>query len=585
MIGKPKIEFTFSRKYLILFVALAFLGSAFIAGCSHISALRKITPEANSFLALRYPASPPTLSDKVEQRIPLIDGYDEENYELYYSKKDFYRLKNWKWNPAGNLKIELEDGYLLIGYTPRGATAAVILPKGKLLLFEKESTNWEKISAANLYMRFPADELGNIFSGAFIENSEDSEQFSQAAKVVKYKIWNWFCSSAGKGTWKVFIPESGNYSIDIDTPEVKRLSSRIKNNKAQDPFSFLKSGKKTPLGIFPLRALGSPSLLEIKIQPSQAKENFELVWDNFDRTYPSFVRKGIDWNAIKKQYEPRVSQATTVGEFLDIIKEMLSQLKDSHVRINTPEGQLDTYDTYNPEVDYSNYNFKALRKYMKSIEQVGNSILVGQTDDNLAYAAFTSWNPSVGEDVEKLKESLPDIINSRGMIVDVRANYGGNETLAKGIAALFTDEPIVYARSQFRNGPLHTDLTKPSDRILEPNKERIYYSKPVVLLIGQECASSNESFISAMNQLPQVTLVGDRTAGSSGNPTFVELNLPVKVSVSIPQWIDLLPDGTPLEKEGIKPDVFVNVSKEDFSGDNDPVLKRGVELLTNKLEE
>ena len=82
-----------------------------------------------------------------------------------------------------------------------------------------------------------------------------------------------------------------------------------------------------------------------------------------------------------------------------------------------------------------------------------------------------------------------------------------------------------------------------------------------------------------MNEIPQVTLMGYRTAGLSGNPTFVELNLPAKISISIPQWIDLLPDGTPLEKEGIKPDVFIKASQEDFTGDNDPVLEQAINLM------
>lgn len=565
------------RKQLTLIVVLGIISALFLQGCSHISAVREKTPDINSYLTSRYPASPPPLREKAEQIISLIDGYNYENYELSYSQKDFYQLKNWIWQPGENLKIELDDGYLLIGYTPRGATAAVILPKGKLYVFEKEPTGWKKISAVSLYMRFHTDELGTIFSKAVMESSADSEQFSQAVKVVKYKIWNWCCSSAGKGTWNVFIPKPANYSIDIDTPQGKRFSCWVKDNKAQDPFSFLKSGEKSPLGLFPLGALSAPSLFDIKIDPSQAKENFELVWSNFDQIYPSFARKGIDWLTLEEHYTSQAEKAATVGEFLDIIQEMLSQLKDDHIRINTQEGSRDTYE----EETFWNYNFKALRKYMESIEQIGNTILLGQTSDNLAYIAFTSWNTGVENDIEEFKKLFPNIMNSRGMIVDVRANPGGNEPLAREVAALFTDKPIVYARSQFRNGSLHTDLTEPYDRVLKPNEEGIYYSKPVVLLIGQGCASSNESFISAMNELPQVTLVGDRTAGSSGNPTFVELNLPVKVSISIPQWIDLLPNGTPLEKEGIKPDVFVKTSKEDFSRDNDPVLKKGLELLRN----
>jgi hypothetical protein len=54
--------------------------------------------------------------------------------------------------------------------------------------------------------------------------------------------------------------------------------------------------------------------------------------------------------------------------------------------------------------------------------------------------------------------------------------------------------------------------------------------------------SSNESFIAMMSGSRNVTIMGDRTCGSSGNPKIVKL--PLDMTVSVPRWIDYLPDGT-----------------------------------------
>jgi C-terminal processing protease CtpA/Prc len=93
----------------------------------------------------------------------------------------------------------------------------------------------------------------------------------------------------------------------------------------------------------------------------------------------------------------------------------------------------------------------------------------------------------------------------------------------------------------------------------------------VLLLIGRRCASSNESFIAAMGQLPNVTLVGDRTAGSTGNPgTFP---LADGWSYTVSRWIEYTVDNHPIEDIGISPDVFVTAGAGDFGVGRDPVLE------------
>src|SRR6185312_11321432 len=108
------------------------------------------------------------------------------------------------------------------------------------------------------------------------------------------------------------------------------------------------------------------------------------------------------------------------------------------------------------------------------------------------------------------------------------------------------------AYDQIRNGPSHTNLTAQIERELGPLGPW-RYDRPVVLLIGQKCMSSCESFVGMMTGDPQVTTMGDHTAGSSGNPDIV--HLPLDLTVSVPQWIDYLPDGTVLDEHGFQPQI------------------------------
>jgi C-terminal processing protease CtpA/Prc len=78
-------------------------------------------------------------------------------------------------------------------------------------------------------------------------------------------------------------------------------------------------------------------------------------------------------------------------------------------------------------------------------------------------------------------------------------------------------------------------------------------------------------------QCPQVTTMGDRTAGSSANPRFVETK--GKIKVRLPRWDDRTPRQEVIEGKGIAPKVVVDAKESEFTDANDPVVKRALELL------
>jgi C-terminal processing protease CtpA/Prc len=89
--------------------------------------------------------------------------------------------------------------------------------------------------------------------------------------------------------------------------------------------------------------------------------------------------------------------------------------------------------------------------------------------------------------------------------------------------------------------------------------------------------SSAESLLLMFDQCPQATRLGATTAGSSGNPQIIDTGIGVRVS--LPRWIDLKPDQTPLEGAGVQPDAPVDVTPEQFERGEDPVLDAAFERL------
>jgi hypothetical protein len=199
------------------------------------------------------------------------------------------------------------------------------------------------------------------------------------------------------------------------------------------------------------------------------------------------------------------------------------------------------------------------------------------TTNHIGFIAIRGWDsPGIPAQCAKALEQMRD---TRGLIVDVRLNGGGGEPLAGQFAARFLQKEFVYAYSRFRNGTAHTNLTDKEDRTLAP-KGPWRYDRPVVLLIGQKCMSSDESFVGMMTGDPQVTTMGDHTCGSSGNPEMV--NLPLDMTVSVPQWIDYLPDGTPLDERGFRPQVPFQPGPGAFEGERDDLLTAALARLSQE---
>ena len=197
------------------------------------------------------------------------------------------------------------------------------------------------------------------------------------------------------------------------------------------------------------------------------------------------------------------------------------------------------------------------------------------TTNKVGYLAIYNWGDR--QVVEQCYEALDAMLGTRAMIVDVRLNGGGSEDLAEEVAGRFLPADFVYAYSQFRSGPGHAELTRKIERIINP-RGPWRYNRPVLLLIGQKCMSSNESFVAMMSGAPQVTTMGDHTCGSSGNPRM--LDLPMEVTVSVPRWIDYLPDGTPLDERGFQPQVQFKPPPGAFAGNSDELVEAALERVS-----
>ena len=307
---------------------------------------------------------------------------------------------------------------------------------------------------------------------------------------------------------------------------------------------------------------------------------FEEYWYKFDRLYPYFEYKHVDWQAAYAQYRPLADKVTNETQLVALLTRMTTPLKGVHVWFKSPDGQyLSTYDP--KRANHPNWSAHALNIYVPDLAYYGGADWGFGHVQGIPYIFIADWKKSALS-LDDFDYVLEQYQSSPGLILDVRMNGGGDDKLAYEIAGYFTDVPRLTEYYRYRNGPLPGDLGPPRPRYLQPALG-VHYNGRVMLLIGPDSFSSTENFIAAMQTLPNVTTVGATTGGASGCPETFALG--DGWTYSVPVCYDMTADRQVIEWRGIQPQIEVSASQADFLRGDDPVLDAALKLLRQKLSD
>lgn len=312
---------------------------------------------------------------------------------------------------------------------------------------------------------------------------------------------------------------------------------------------------------------------------AMAVDPVRMLREAIDRSYSYREVRKIDWAAAWAKYQPRLAAAKSPRDFAETAGEMLAATGDPHIWL-MEGGQL--IPAFRRDVSAQfNFNRELLPKLVKGWKQWHPAVASGLAAPGVGYLAIGSWERKLApQSLEAAFAALAELQRLPALVIDVRANSGGDETLARDLAGCFVREKTVYAKHVVIDPASPTGFSPPVERALQPAASRPAYAGRVAVLMGPNNMSSAEAFLLMMRQAPRATLVGARSYGASGNPQPHELGN--GVTVYLPSWKALLPDGTPFETIGLAPAVEVKTTRQDFKR-RDPVLDKAVELLGNEV--
>ena len=205
-----------------------------------------------------------------------------------------------------------------------------------------------------------------------------------------------------------------------------------------------------------------------------------------------------------------------------------------------------------------------------TVEHVDSQML----ENNIAYIQVDSFDSGVAED---FKKQIIELKNggAKGIIIDLRSNGGGIVDEATGIADLFLKENETILITKGKDEKEETTVSK--------NKP-IIQDIPLVVLVNEGTASASEILAGALkDKYPNTTVVGKTTYGKGVIQTLYNLTDGSGLKITTEEYFT--PNHNKINKEGIKPDVEVNLTK-DANGyyetkiDKDAQILKAKEILT-----
>jgi len=354
-----------------------------------------------------------------------------------------------------------------------------------------------------------------------------------------------------------------------------------------------------PGGIVDYRFTRSDKLPENCVNQDIKKDhspelNFSILWNTFDKHYAFFEQRNIDWNNAKIESQEKLKNIQSDKELYKLFSDILTRFNDGHIKLDVPDS-LKTKNIINKKSENQKSKKDVingiLTTYLNNYKSYNNGVIQWGTlkNENIGYIVVTDMNnfsnyiPNTDltakefeQEYEKVLETksgitqlddeltgvvfamnriLSDLAETKSIIIDLRFNGGGYETVALKLLSHFVKESKHILSVKTKNENSYTDE---QEYILNPVKKP--YQGKVTVLTSHNTASAAEIFTLGTMAYPEI-----KRFGSSTNGIFSEIlwkNLPNGWEFSLSNEVYSDTKGNIYEIKGVLPNYEIDYPKD-----------------------
>lgn len=303
------------------------------------------------------------------------------------------------------------------------------------------------------------------------------------------------------------------------------------------------------------------ALFDEEMSSDDPSINFEYLWNQIDDKYAYFDVKGINWEASRIKYRSRVNSDMSDEALFEIMGEMLTELRDGHTNL------ISHFNTSSFGVEQQgpdNFEWRTIIDHYLPSDYYTSGPFEHDflANDQIGYIRFQAFSGYVED--KYLDFLLNRYKNTRGLILDIRENPGGDGEDIFEILERFIDQKTLVYYSRIKNGKGRNDFSSPTAVYVEPHNG-IRYTRPIMLLTDRGSYSASSFTSLAAKAIPNITQIGDTTGGGLGMPNGGQLPNGWRYRFSISQALTLGMD--PSYENGVPPDILVSFDPTDLTKD------------------
>ena len=187
--------------------------------------------------------------------------------------------------------------------------------------------------------------------------------------------------------------------------------------------------------------------------------------------------------------------------------------------------------------------------------------------DNIGYMRISRF----GDDTASLADKAATAFKSagvKGVILDLRGNGGGYVDAAQRVASLWLKPGQVVVEERRGDRVIATEAASGSSTL---------HGIETVVLIDGGSASASEIVAGALKDNDAATLVGTTSYGKGSVQELVPLSSGAQLKVTIARWYT--PGGQNINGNGIKPDVEVKMTADEYNSGHDTQRQKAIDIL------